>query len=319
MFEHDAWFFVGIFVFIFFIWILIGGPSHPLSFSGPTLSQPQELGGGQYLSLPRAPFGIGMGGTVSLPGSSDGGGQVGGSSYTQTPSALSGVAFGTPSPYRGLVRIDHYVSGAGSTDSNNEYIQLYVSQSASVPVDLTGWTIKSESSGNAIVIPQGTETPTSGIINGIQDIVLNAGTQATLISGRSPIGASFRENKCIGYFGQFQKFSPNLPLTCPAPSDELKAFYPGYIRDTSCIEYVNKVSRCQVTLSPPTTLSGTCQSFLIKYLNYNGCVDAHKNDSDFQGNQWRIYLGSSSSMWKSQHEVIKLLDKDGKTVDAFTY
>jgi hypothetical protein len=157
-------------------------------------------------------------------------------------------------------------------------------------------------------------------VNAAQDIVLSPGERATVISGQSPIGASFRENKCIGYFSTFQKFSPTLPQNCPSPSDELASAYgTGYIRDAACIDYVNKLSRCQVVLSPPVTISGACQSFVVKYLNYNGCVDAHKNDPDFLGNTWRIYLGRSSSMWRTKHELVKLLDVNGKTVDAFSY
>ncbi|OGG78053.1 hypothetical protein A3A36_02680 [Candidatus Kaiserbacteria bacterium RIFCSPLOWO2_01_FULL_52_12b] len=66
-------------------------------------------------------------------------------------------------------------------------------------------------------------------------------------------------------------------------------------------------------------MSGSCQSFLIKYFNYNGCVDAHKNDADFSGDTWRIYLGRTTPMWRAQHEVVKLIDVNGKTVDAFSY
>lgn len=318
--QHDAWFFIGVFVFIFLLWVATGGPSHPLAFSGPALAQPQELGGGSYLSLPRAPFATG-GTDVHLPGSSDGS-SVGGT-YTITPSktTLSGVSFGTPSSYRDTITLNHYISGAGSADPNQESFTISVSQNAGVPVDLSGWTIKSEATGNAAVIPQGTETPTSGIINPVQDIVLLPGQQATISSGRSPIGASFRENVCIGYFGQFQKFSPSLPQNCPAPKSELAAHYgdASYVRDSSCVDYVNTLSRCQAVLSPPTTVSGTCQSFLVKYLNYNGCVDAHKNDADFLGSSWRVYLGRTAPLFRSTHEVVKLIDKSGKTVDAFSY
>ncbi len=323
--EHDAWFFVGVFVFIFLIWIVTGGPVHPLAFSGPTLAQPAELGGGTYLSLPRAPFTIGGGTNVSLPGSSSGGGEITNSENTNTssgeavPTFVGGVTFGEASPYRGLVSMDHYVSGAGSLDPRNEYIAVSASEDAHVPVDISGWTIESEASGSSVTIPRGTEVPTSGTVNSVQDIVLIAGERALLISGQSPIGASFRENKCIGYFSNFQNFSPGLPQNCPAPVDELSANYVGYIRDTACIDYVNKIPRCQVTLSPPTTISGTCQSFAIKYLNYNGCVAAHEKDADFAGDTWRVYLGRSNSMWRTQHEVVKLLDATGKTVDAFSY
>jgi len=321
--QHDAWFFVGIFAFIFLIWIATGGPSHPISFAGPTLSQPQELGGGTYLSFPRANFGFGNGTEVHLPGSSDGGGSVGGingSSDTQNPIAVTGVAFGSPSPYRGKVSLYHYVSGAGSSDPNNESVTISVSQNAGTVVDITGWTLESETSGAASIIPKGTETPTSGIVNEVQDIVLTPGTSAYIASGRSPIGASFRENKCIGYFGQYQNFSPALPLNCPAPKDEMAAFYGNYyIRDDACVTYVNTLSRCQTLLSPPPGSSSACQAFLVDYLNYNGCMTTHKGDADFLGNTWRVYLGRSAPLFRSQHEVVKLLDKEGKTVDAFSY
>ncbi|MEK7144485.1 MAG: hypothetical protein AAB794_01340 [Patescibacteria group bacterium] len=311
---HDAWFFIGVFVFIFLIWVSTGGPLHPLAFTGPRLSLPQELGGGTYLQFPRASFTIGDGST-SLSGPSSGS-----RTDTPVPTFVGGSTFGTPSPYRGIVTMSHYVSGAGSTDPKNEYIEISVPQNVSVPVDLSEWRLMSEASGNSVPIPKGTETPFAGTVNAAQDIVLSPGMRAIIVSGSSPIGASFRENKCIGYFSTFQTFYPTLPQNCPVPSDELAAFYgSGYIRDPFCIDYVNKLSRCQVTLTPPVGASGSCQNFLVKYLNYNGCVDAHKNDADFMGNTWRIYLGRSSSMWRTKHELIKLLDANGKTVDAFSY
>lgn len=318
---HDAWFFIGVFVFIFLIWVATGGPLHAISFTGPGLALPDALGGGTYLSLPRAPFGIG-GSNVSLPGSSNGPGFQGSSGNSNAPSqsSLGGVSFGVISPYRDMVSMSHYISGAGSLDPINESIEISVSQNAGVPIDISGWRLVSDAGGTIATIPKGTEVPTSGIVNASDNIVLTSGTRAMIISGRSPIGASFRENKCIGYFSSFQHFSPQLSQNCPTPSNELISFYgPNYIRDTACIDYVDRIPRCQLTLSPPVSLSNACQSFMIKYLNYNGCVEAHRNDSDFLGNTWRVYLGRSSSMWRTRHEVVKLLDSNGKTVDAFSY
>ena len=317
--EHDAWFFIGVFVFIFLIWIATGGPLHPLAFNGPTLAEPGALGGGTYLSLPRAPYAVDGSGNVSLPGSSGDNSVSGSSGVSQTPSLPGGIAFGDISPYRGVVLIDHYISGAGSTPKG-EFLELSISQSAKTPIDISGWTLRSDASGNSTPIPRGTEVPAGGTVNAAQDIILSAGDHATIISGQSPIGASFRENKCIGYFGNFQSFSPVLPLSCPVPSTELSTLYgTDYIRDTTCIEYVNMLSRCQAVLSPPSTLSGTCQSFIVKYFNYNGCVDAHKSDTDFKGDRWRIYLGRTSTMWQPRHEIVRLLDAQCKTVDAFSY
>jgi len=313
---HDAWFFIGVFVFIFLIWVVTGGPLHPLAFTGPRLAEPGALGGGTYLQLPRAPFGIGDENT-SLPES--GGGGVSGT-REPLPTFTGGTAFGTPSPYRGIVRLNRSVSGAGSAEPGKEYLEIFVTQSARVPVNLSEWRIVSEASGNTAAIPKGTEIPTSGIINAAENIVLSPGDRAILISGRSPIGASFRENKCVGYFSTFQTFYPTLPQNCPVPSDELASLYgPNYIRDPFCIDYVDRLSRCQVVLSPPSGASGSCQAVLVKYFNYNGCVDAHKKDADFLGTTWRLYLGRSSPMWRPRLEVVKLLDVNGKTVDAFSY
>lgn len=317
---HDAWFFIGVFVFIFVIWIASGGPLHPLAFTGPRLALPDVLGGGTYLSLPRAPYGVG-GSAVVLPGSSDGlprsAGYTGGGSQPTYP--ITGGVFGPSSSYRGVIRMNRSISNAGS-DPKNEYVELYVAQDAGAPVSISGWTLVSEATGNSAVMPKGTEMPTNGVVNEAQDIILTPGKRAIIVSGTSPIGASFRENKCIGYFSTFQQFSPSLPQNCPAPSDELSTYYgAGYIRDVACIEAVNKVPRCQVTLSPPVGLSGVCQNFMIQYLNYNGCVGAHQHDADFKGDTWRVYLNRTTPLWRAKYEIVKLLDRDGKTVDAFSY
>ncbi len=317
--EHDAWFFIGVFVFIFLIWISTGGPLHPISFTGPKLALPQELGGGTYLQFPRAPFTIGHS-SVYLNSSSNYSGNSGPRTTLPVPTFVGGSLFGTPSIYRDLVYMNHSVSGAGSQNPGNEYLQISIGQNAGVPVDISEWRLSSDASGNSVAIPKGTEVPTSGVVNAAQDIVLAPGTRAIIISGQSPIGASFRENKCIGYFGNFQTFYPSLPLNCPAPSDELSSFYgPNYIRDSFCIDYMNTLPRCQAALTPPLGASNACQNFMLKYLNYNGCVDAHKNDADFLGNTWHIYLGRTNSMWRTKNELVKLLDVNGKTVDAFSY
>lgn len=301
---HDAWFFIGVFVFIFLIWIATGGPLHPIAFTGPRLAAPGPLGGGTYLSLPQAPFGTSDSGSSNSFFPSFGGGSI------SEPASI----------YKNILSIGHYVSSPGAERAEHEYVEVYADRNAGVPVKLTGWKLSSDVTGNTAVVPKGTEVPASGVINETQDIVLEPGQRAILISGYSPIGASFRENKCIGYFSTFQDFYPSLPQNCPTPSSELATFYGGgYVRDTACIDYFDTLNRCETTLTPPVTVSGSCQSVIVKYLNYAGCVDAHKDDPDFKGDTWRVYLGRTSSMWSTRHEVVKLIDTQGKTVDTFSY
>ena len=319
--EHDAWFFVGVFAFIFLIWIATGGPTHPIALTGPSLAQPQELGGGTYLGLPRANFGFG-GTNISLPGSSNGSptGSSGGSP-SNVFADVPGVSFAPLSPFSNVVSISHFVSNASSSDPKSEYVQISVAQNASGPVDITKWTLGSGATGNSEIIPKGTAVPTSGVVNAADDIKLEPGDTAFIISGESPVGASFRENKCIGYFSSFQQFSPSLPQSCPSAPDELNKFYgTPFIHDPSCIDFADSLSRCQVAVIPlSSTLSLTCREFMESHINYNGCLSAHRDDQDFNGTTWRIYLGRTEPLWRAKHEVVELLDSHGKTVDTFSY
>jgi hypothetical protein len=324
--QHDAWFFVGIFAFIFLLWAATGGPSHPISFAGPYLSAPSPIGTGTYIGLPTAPFGIG-GSNVTLPnpdtGSSynpdTGSSYTGGSGSITGGGSLDNVDFGPPSSYRGLVTMSHYVSGAGSSNPDNEYVTISLSSSAKAPVTLSGWSLESGATGNAAIIPAGTEVPTSGSVEALQAIVLNPGDTAIVASGASPIGASFRENECIGYFAEYQQFSPALSSSCPSPTAEMLKNYPDYIRDAACINYIKTLPACTLEITPPTNVSYACAQVLENYLSYNGCVTEHQNDTNFKGKTWRVYLGRTSAMWRTQYEVVKLVDSSGNTVDAFSY
>jgi hypothetical protein len=340
--EHDAWFFLGIFVFIFIVWIASGGPLHTISFGSVALPESTStaagsgsVGGGSYLHLPEAP-GIGgkttpclLGSTIcpnagfpSSPSESGGSGTQTSNSDTPVPSGVPGVTFTPPSPYRNVVSFSDYVDNASSSNPDNEYVEIHVSQNASGPIDITNWILLSGATGNSAIIPQGTTVPTSGIVNATQDILLNPGDSAIIISGESPVGASFRENECTGYFNNYQTFTPSLPDNCPEASAELESYYgTPYIHDPSCIAYTDSLERCQEALpSASSDLSLTCQSFLESHLDYNGCLAYHQSDPDFNGTTWYIYLGRKTTpLWRTKYEVVELLDSEGKTVASFNY
>jgi len=302
---NDALFFLGIFAFVFIFWMTGGGSNRPLSLSGPVLQ-------GTSTMFPHSKN------TIYTSSFSN---TVHTYKKTKVPSNTTSLTgFEMFSPHKEFVTLGHYVSRADATNPDNEYLILRVS-SNSKPVNITGWTLKSSTTGVSATIPKGTETPHSGIINSIQSIILKPGDTAIISSGRSPIGASFRENMCIGYFAEFQSFYPPLPLNCPIPYNELQTNYPGgdYMRDLSCIDYIKSLNRCSLVTSPPVNLSTSCDAFLTKNLNYNGCVNIHENDEHFQNKVWRVYLRRDKSMWRTKYEIIKLLDNKGKLVDTFSY
>lgn len=315
--EHDGWFFVGIFAFVFLVWVATGGPSRPLSWAGPTLAQPQELGGGTYIQLPRSPFTV-AGSHTSLPGSSDS--RI--SSYTHYSggNSLYGIAFGTPSLYRNLATLAHRVVNASSTNPNLEYLQLTIPNTVSTPLTISGWQLVSEVTGNAAIIPDGAPLPLLGKVSAVTPITLRAGDRASIFTGRSPIGVSFRENKCTGYLNSFQAFTPALTQRCPLPVDELVNYYGEYyVRDTSCLDYVKKLPRCGTVFFPKDDISDRCEQFVLTHLNYNGCVATHGTDADFNGTTWRIYLNATDALWRAKNDIIKLWDTSRKTIDAFSY
>lgn len=314
--QHDAWFFVGILGFVFLVWAATGGPSRPLSWAGPSLAQPQELGGGTYLRLPRSPFTI-AGSHTSLPGSSDSR-----TTYTRYSGSgsLYGIDFGTPSPFRSLVTLTRRVVNASSTNPNLEYLSLAVPTTAREHLTITNWQFVSEVTGNAALIPSGTPLPLLGKVSAVAPITLRPGDRATIFTGRSPIGVSFRENKCTGYLNSFQAFTPALTQRCPLPVDELVNYYGDYyVRDTTCLDYVKKLPRCGTVFFPKDDISARCENFVLTHLNYNGCVATHRDDTDFEGTTWRIYLNMSDALWRGKDELIKLWDAGRKTVDAFSY
>ena len=63
------------------------------------------------------------------------------------------------------------------------------------------------------------------------------------------------------------------------------------------------------------TVSGLCD----KKINYNSCIDKHKNDENFYRGEWRVYLSRDTELWKSKREVIKLIDEKGKDIGTITY
>ena len=327
---NETWFFIGLFVFILVVWIALGGPARGISLSFPTISyQPTDVPvatstAASGLGLPRAPFGIGQT-SIRLgdiyEGIGDGSGSSGGAA---TPPLINvpGVVLPALSPYRGRVRLDYSVANASSSNASTEYVQLSVINDDGPSIDITGWQLISGATYKNAYIPRGTLLPVSGVVNPTSDIVLDPGDSAIIVSGTSPVGGSFRENKCTGYFGTTQTFTPPLTAACPTAANDLATFYGSqYIPKRTCIDFASTLPTRRTPVSGVTSLSGSCQAFLETYMNYPGCVAAHQNNNDFASTVWRIYLSrpSDAPLWRSKHEVVELLDRNGFLVDAFSY
>lgn len=306
--KGDGIFFLGVLAFFFILWFATGGPSKPISFAGPYITPITDVDVVQegYGDTPAADFGSGSIWSDFM------GGSFGGTN-------LGGVS--NPSPYRGQVRVSG-TGGVGSEDPDLEYVTLRASGNASI--DITGWRLQSGASGRSARIPEGASLPRSGRVNETGRIVLNPGDEAIVVTGEAPTGVSFKENKCTGYFMSRQDFYPSLGNQCPSAYEEFEAHYTGNeLRDDKCYDLVRSTPSCRTPSD--RGVSNACVALIDDYLTYNGCVEHHRNDADFAGDTWRIYLeyensrGRSDELWKPSRDAVKLLDSEGRTVDLYTY
>jgi hypothetical protein len=303
----DAWPIIALFVFIFALWVATGGPTRPISFAGPFITPLTTIDDTQ------SGYGSGFDENLGVDNTR--------SSSLWSVKSIFGRFEGTlderenvgiVSPHADSVTIS---SGAGGP-TGSSVRQEYVTLSANSRTDITGWRLVSTRSGAEAYIPQGTIAPTRSAA--LTNIVLEAGDEAVVTTGSSPSGTSFRENMCVGYLGA-RSYTPALSGSCPDPLDELGNFYTGSPSSyDTCRETVSQLPAC-TNGRAPRNASASCEAFIEKHLSYQGCVDAHFNEPDFRGDTWRIFLGQSRELWRSDHETIKLLDREGRTVDIYSY
>jgi hypothetical protein len=289
---------VGIFVLIFILWVSTGGPSRPISFSGPYLNPITTTGTtAQPYGDPTKFSSINTGVTVGS----------------------TGITVTNASSLRGTVAFSRDLTGTSETDSKKEYVVFSVSSSAKNPISTAGWKIVSKETGDGAPFPQGIETARSGRVNTLSPITLKGGDQVILVSGRSPVGVSFKENKCTGYLEERQDFRPALSLQCPTGSQEFAKYFNGRDENGACIAYIRTIPYCATETQLSGNASNACDDFIETYLNYNGCVATHEQDPDFLSTTWRVFLGSSDELWRNNRETITLLDAENKVIDSITY
>jgi len=206
-----------------------------------------------------------------------------------------------------------YIREARKTVAKEEYIEIKASGSNKNPINISSWTLVGKEN-LTIPIPRGVEIFESGKENTEKDIILYPGDKAIVSTGKSPLGKSFKINKCTGYFSSTQTFYPSISKNCPNPKDE------SWLNEVShnCSDYVKTLSRCNIPTSLPP-FGGNCILYINKFLNYNGCVEAHKNDNNFFKNEWRVFLNRSNHLWHPDHDTIILRDGAGKVVDSINY
>jgi hypothetical protein len=222
---------------------------------------------------------------------------------------------GTPSPFAGEVSL----SAANAQESGaDEYLEL--DNHGRDAVTITGWTIESVFSGVRFVIPPAANPFVLGSVNRVANVSLAPGETAIVGSGASPVGVSFRENMCSGFLTQSQSFAPELESNCPAAASVMPLTSDNLTRyGSDCIDYAASIPDCEFPSHMPSSLSSSCRVYLGNALSYNGCVSTNQSRVGFASGTWRLYLGAGVELWNNRHDIIRLLDANGRIVDAITY
>jgi len=147
------------------------------------------------------------------------------------------------------------------------------------------------------------------------------GASAIITTGLSPVGVSFEDNICSGYLGQLQTFFPTLSSSCTAPSDALPQTAQNLkTYGASCLDYINNLPAFEFPgPNLPSDLSQACRTFVATTLSYNGCVAMNRTQSTFELPSWRLYLAMRAPLWNHTHDIIRLLDNQGRVVDVLQY
>ena len=241
-----------------------------------------------------------------------------------SPPEFSLEALGEFSPVAGLVTITQESDSLSSDDAVSEYIEIRADINNAEPINISNWSIQSLVTDVWYGIPQGTEVYTAGAVNEVHDIYLAPGERALIATRPSPVGVSFRTNRCSGFLAETQTFTPDISTQCI----DARAVLPPTIENIqaygdACVALAESFPACTYLTQDTadfSTLTTACREYLQPRLTYNYCARTYdKGDDFFAPREWRIFLESTEPLWKDQYEVIRLLDERNRTVDVFSY
>jgi len=247
--------------------------------------------------------GSGKGGTSNTPTTSIAG--------KNTPPGNSITIDPAKSFYNGWVKISD-TSATAENYPQREFIQITVIQKNLSSVDVSKWMLVNQK-GEGVALGQVSMLPSFGKVNPTVPLKINGGDVLTVSSGASPIGVSFRMNRCLPYFEQFNDFIPPIQAdNCPFPTNN-KAFQSV---DGACQNFANNIPMCQTFADKlPASVGSACKTFIDNHASYRGCVSEYQDNSGFYTNEWRIFLNKDHQMWASG-DTITLIDGDRKTIDS---
>ena len=221
-----------------------------------------------------------------------------------------------PSPYTGSVVFLDRISSVKKTSVDREYFVLLVSNVLTTPITITDWKVLDRQKKIIYSFPGISVSDSS---EEILPITVYSGDRIIVSSGSSPIGTSFRVNKCSGYLSQSNTFIPALRTSCLVPLHAFTEYGKVPFSDDVCYATILSLRSCVTVDTVPLGVTDSCRDFLQNVLSEEGCISRHRNDTDFYTGEWRVFLGSDKELWKNRDNVLYLLDENDLLVATFVY
>lgn len=230
------------------------------------------------------------------------------STATSTGSVISAPKTG-PSPYAGVVRVE-LLSFGFQGQSQWLFLKSYAKRET---IDLTGWSVTAGSSTELIPKIPAVYLP-GGKSEAVTPARLKPGGVFAIFSNTSPVRENLQLNKCMGYLDRKYTFSPSLNVACYQPTPAELSGLSG-----QCRAYIASVVPCTEIASVPDSIpqdDKSCRAF-VENMNYEGCVKTHRNDADFFGGDWGVWVGVR--FLPQSPETIVIKDSQGRVVQRYAY
>jgi len=242
---------------------------------------------------------------------------------SQNRSVPEGLAEEDLSPYYGRFKLSASRGGVS-------VINLSVKLDEGERVIMNNWKIKTSS--EIMKMPKAIEyyVPPSG--GPEYDIILKPGNHSIKIyASVSAIGKNFRENKCSGYLTNGINFTPRIGGQCASISKNEYRHLSGSCRNlldsynNSCRNPLNEArlnfppdSYCNGLLDKSYCYSdySDCRDFFDQF-NYSACYDRTKDQADFLGDEWHLWIGKN--ILSPTHDEVYIYDENYKLVAEYIY
>lgn len=225
------------------------------------------------------------------------------------------------SPYAGKVVLS--IGNTWSTDPESEYLTLRANSDNAESIAISDWYLESYVTDERAYLPEGDRTIERWRSPERENILLEPSESAYLYTGDSPIDVSFHENKCTGYFLEKETFPFGLSRSCPSPREEMERYGNIALDNDECYAFVNSISACTVPKDKDmddADIGSACRRFIENTLNYNDCILKHRTEPFFDNvGNWQIYLGHDDELWRTEREIIRLLDGERRVIEVIEY